>query len=104
MCSLSHLQACVAAQWMVALDARRHLPTEFNRWAGFNRRHYFELVQTGVPLTGPPPRGALCTKDVSDLQRVSLPGNRSPAHPLPARRMRSTLPRGRMVDVNAWFN
>jgi hypothetical protein len=78
MCPLSHMQACVAAQWMVALGAARHMPAKRLGSAGFNRRHDLELGEADMPGIGLPPRRTMGTEDVSDLQpRPGHPGVRS---------------------------
>ena len=59
---------------VAALRARRHMPAERLRPAGLDRRHDLELGEADVPGMGPPPRGAMLTEDVGQLQ----PG---PGHP-----------------------
>ena len=54
---------------MPALGAGRHMPAERLGSAGLDRRHDLELGQADMPGIGPPPRGAVGAKDVSDLQR-----------------------------------
>ena len=54
---------------MVAtLGAPCHMPAERLCPAGFNRRHDLELREADMSRIGQPPRMALSTKDVSDLQ------------------------------------
>ncbi len=53
---------------MAALGTSRHMPAERVGPAGLNRRHDLELAQTDMSGIGPPPRGAMGTKDVSDFQ------------------------------------
>ena len=53
---------------MPALGAGRHMPAERLGPAGFDRRHDLELGQADMPGIGPPPRGAVGAKDVSNLQ------------------------------------
>jgi hypothetical protein len=83
MCPLSHMQACVAAQWMIAFATCRHMPAERLGSASLNRPlswfaskplpsngHNLELSQANMPRIGPPPRGAIGAENVSDLQLV----------------------------------
>ncbi len=56
---------------VAALGARRHVPAERLRPAGFDRRHHLELGQADMPGMGPPPRGAMGAEDVGDLQPSS---------------------------------
>ena len=51
-----------------AFGAACYMPAERLGPTGFNRRHYFELGEADMPRIGLPPRGAMGTEDVSDLQ------------------------------------
>ena len=46
------------------------MPAECFGSTGLDRGHHFELTEADMPCIGLPPRRAICTKDVSDLQRV----------------------------------
>lgn len=55
------------------------MPTECVRSANLYRRHHFKLAQIDMPGIGPPPRGTMGAKDVSDLQlRAKQPPRTSP--------------------------
>jgi len=51
-----------------AFGARGYMPAKRFGPADLNRGHHFELGQADVPRIGPPPRGTISSKDVSDLQ------------------------------------
>lgn len=53
---------------MIAFGAGSYMPTERFGSAGFNRRHHLELAETDMARIGPPPRGAVSSKDICDFQ------------------------------------
>jgi len=55
---------------VLTFSAGRHMPAECFGSTGLDRGHHFELTEADMPCIGLPPRRAICTKDVSDLQRV----------------------------------
>lgn len=55
---------------VITFSASRHMPAECFGSTGLNGGHHFELTETDMTRIGLPPRRAICTKDVSDLQRV----------------------------------
>ena len=55
-----------------------HMPAERLGPAGLDRRHHLELGEADMPGIGPPPRGAIRTEDVSDLQ--PRPDTPAPGH------------------------
>ncbi len=62
---------------VAALGAPGYMPAERLGPASLNRRHHFELGQADMSGIVPPPRGAMGTEDVSDLQlRPGHPGAR----------------------------
>ncbi len=61
---------------VAAFGAGRHMPAERLGPAGLYRRHHLELAQTDMPGIGPPPRGAVSSKYVSNLQRGTGQGPR----------------------------
>ena len=62
------LAAVVGDVMVVALSATGHMPAERLGSTGLDRRHHLELGQADMPSMPLPPRRAMGTKEVSDLQ------------------------------------
>lgn len=61
------------------------MPAECLGSAGFYRGHHFKLGETDMPSIGPPPRRAVLSKDVSNLQLRSEHRPRASLQPSPER-------------------
>ncbi len=53
---------------VIAFGAGSHMTTERFGSAGLNRRHHLELAEADMAQVGRPPRGAISSKDICDLQ------------------------------------
>jgi hypothetical protein len=53
---------------VIAFGAGSHMPAERLGPAGFYCRHHLELGEADMPSIGPPPRGAIPSEYVSNLQ------------------------------------